>query len=55
MSSTGAQSGGVNQPLVGQSQHLITAETLDWIVEEIEERVLAELERRGLRFQPGVF
>lgn len=38
-----------------QSTHPISQDTLDWIVEAVEERILAELERRGLRYQPGVF
>lgn len=42
-------------PLVETSSHPISQETLDWIVEAVEERILTELERRGLRFQPGVF
>jgi hypothetical protein len=42
-------------PLVETSSHPISQETLDWIVEAVEERILSELERRGLRFQPGVF
>ena len=42
-------------PLVEASTHPISQETLDWIVEAVEERILTELERRGLRFQPGVF
>lgn len=40
---------------VEPSTHPISQETLDWIVEAVEERILAELERRGLRYQPGVF
>ena len=43
------------QPLVETSTHPISQETLDWIVEAVEERILTELERRGMRFQPGVF
>lgn len=42
-------------PLVETSSHPISQETLDWIVEAVEDRILNELERRGLRFQPGVF
>lgn len=42
-------------PLVERSSHPLSEETLDWIVEAVEERILAELERRGLRYQPGVF
>ena len=30
-------------------------ETLEWIIEKIEQRVIDELERRGLRHNPGVF
>ena len=40
---------------IEQSTHPISQDTLDWIVEAVEERILAELERRGLRYQPGVF
>ncbi|HET9077883.1 MAG TPA: DUF4157 domain-containing protein [Acidimicrobiales bacterium] len=42
-------------PFVRNPVSPMSSETLDWIVEAVEERVLAELERRGLRFQPGVF
>jgi hypothetical protein len=38
-----------------QSPATITAETIEWIIEAVEERVLEELERRGLRHNPGVF
>jgi hypothetical protein len=33
----------------------ISPETMDWIIETIEQRVVEELERRGLRNNPGVF
>lgn len=55
MLTSGAQQGAAGQPLVDQSTSGISAETLDWIVEAVEERVLAELERRGVRFHPEVF
>ena len=55
MLTSGAQQGAAGQPLVDQSTSRISAETLDWIVEAVEERVLAELERRGVRFHPEVF
>ena len=32
-----------------------TAELVDWIVEQVERRVLEDLERRGRRHTPGVF
>lgn len=51
----GATAPGASPPLLDTSSAPISAETLDWIVEAVEERVLAELERRGMRFQPGVF
>jgi hypothetical protein len=38
-----------------QSPAVINAETIEWIIEAVEERVLEELERRGLRYNPGVF
>jgi hypothetical protein len=38
-----------------QSPAVVNAETLEWIIEAVEERVLEELERRGLRHNPGVF
>ncbi len=38
-----------------QSRAVINAETIEWIIEAVEERVLEELERRGLRHNPGVF
>lgn len=47
--------GATNPPFVQSSSNPVTAEMLDWIVEAVEERILAELERRGMRFQPGVF
>jgi Domain of unknown function (DUF4157) len=33
----------------------ISPEAMDWIIETIEQRVVEELERRGLRNNPGVF
>jgi hypothetical protein len=38
-----------------QSSAVINAEMIEWIIEAVEERVLEELERRGLRHNPGVF
>ncbi len=38
-----------------QSPTVIDAETIEWIIEAVEERVLEELERRGQRYNPGVF
>jgi hypothetical protein len=40
---------------VDQSSAVVDAETIEWIIEAVEERVLEELERRGLRYNPGVF
>lgn len=42
-------------PLVEGSTAPAAAELVDWIVEQVERRVLAELERRGQRHTPGVF
>jgi hypothetical protein len=39
----------------GTSSAPLAAETIEWIIEQIEERVLEELDRRGLRNNPGVF
>ena len=55
MPANGATPNHANPPLLDSSSSPISAETLDWIVEAVEERILAELERRGMRFQPGVF
>jgi hypothetical protein len=38
-----------------QSPAVIDSETIEWIIEAVEERVLQELERRGQRYNPGVF
>jgi hypothetical protein len=38
-----------------QSPTVVTSEMIEWIVDAVEERVLEELERRGRRFNPGVF
>jgi hypothetical protein len=38
-----------------QSPAVINAETIEQIIEAVEERVLEELEQRGLRHNPGVF
>ncbi len=42
-------------PQVEQSSAALTNEQLDTIVDALEQRVLAELERRGRRLDPGVF
>ena len=42
-------------PLIEGSTAPVAAELVDWIVEQVERRVLAELERRGRRHAPGVF
>ncbi len=44
-----------SQASAEQSPAVISAETIEWIIEAVEERVLEELERRGLRHNPGVF
>lgn len=33
----------------------VSEETLQWIIERIEQRIVDELDRRGLRNNPGVF
>ena len=38
-----------------QSRGTLDAETVEWIIEAVEQRVIEELERRGLRYNPGVF
>ena len=38
-----------------QSQTVVSSEMIEWIIDAVEERVLEELERRGRRFNPGVF
>ena len=47
----------MNAPPVStdQSPTVFNAETIEWIIEAVEERVLEELERRGQRYNPGVF
>jgi len=40
-------------PLPGSSAPL-AAETIEWIIEQVEQRILDELDRRGLRYNPGV-
>ena len=55
MPASGGLPTGANLPLVDSSSAPISAELLDWIVDAVEERILEELERRGMRFQPGVF
>ena len=40
---------------VDQSPAPVDEETLEWIIEAVEARVLEELERRGMRYNPGVF
>jgi hypothetical protein len=41
--------------LVQPSAPTLTPEMLERIIDALEERVLEELERRGLRHHPGVF
>jgi hypothetical protein len=47
----------MDSPLVSadQSPAVFNAETIEWIIEAVEQRVLEELERRGQRYNPGVF
>jgi hypothetical protein len=40
---------------VEESSAALTNQQVDAIVDAIEQRVLAELERRGRRLDPGVF
>jgi hypothetical protein len=40
-------------PPVGSTAPL-AEETIEWIIEQVEQRVLDELDRRGLRYNPGV-
>ncbi|HLI02452.1 MAG TPA: hypothetical protein VKV06_16810 [Acidimicrobiales bacterium] len=40
---------------VGSSSAPVSEETLQWIIERIEQRIIDELERRGIRYNPGVF
>jgi hypothetical protein len=42
-------------PHVGSSIAPSTNELIERIIEAIEDRVIDELERRGRRFNPGVF
>ena len=42
-------------PLVEQASPPLPPETLEWIIEQIEQRIIDELDRRGLRHNPGVF
>lgn len=42
-------------PVPGTSSATEDADILEWIVEQVERRVLAELERRGRRHVPEVF
>lgn len=42
-------------PTVDASSAPTAAEVLEWIVEQVERRVLDELERRGARHVPEVF
>ena len=38
-----------------ESSSPLSAEAIEWIVDALEQRVIEELERRGLRNNPGVF
>jgi hypothetical protein len=40
---------------VERSSAPVSEETLEWIIERVERHVIEELERRGLRHNPGVF
>jgi hypothetical protein len=40
---------------VDQAPTPVDEATIEWIIEAVEARVLDELERRGLRYNPGVF
>lgn len=40
---------------VASSSAPVSEETLEWIIERIEQRIIDELERRGIRYNPGVF
>ncbi len=51
---TSGDDGGPSAP-VGASSGPISAELLERIIDALEERVLHELERRGLRHNPEVF
>lgn len=42
-------------PLLQRPVDPLPPETLDWIIEKVEQRVVEELERRGMRYNPGVF
>ena len=42
-------------PLVEVDGPPLPPETLEWIIERVERHVIDELERRGLRHNPGVF
>jgi hypothetical protein len=57
LSSSDDQSSGLDVMDVGieQSSAALTNEQIETIVDAIEQRVMAELERRGRRLDPGVF
>ena len=40
---------------VGTSDAPVSAETFEWLLDALEQRVIDELERRGRRHDPGVF
>jgi hypothetical protein len=40
---------------VDQAPAPVDEATIEWIIEAVEARVLEELERRGMRYNPGVF
>lgn len=56
LSSTASLGGGsdTDQSSVKPGQ-VLSEETLERIIEAVEERVIEELERRGVRYDPGVF
>jgi hypothetical protein len=54
-SADAARPGGPRPPEDRLGGWTVPEETLEWIIEQIERRVLDELERRGLRHNPGVF
>jgi hypothetical protein len=52
---TGAPSVQPSPSPVPTSSAPVSEETLEWIIERIEQRIIDELERRGMRYNPGVF
>jgi len=47
--------GNPSTPKVGESTAPLSAEAMEWLLDALEQRVVDELERRGLRHNPGVF